>query len=186
MSAPIFVNCAQTDRIVPEQKFRVTIELAEVASFLFGYFGGNIPNIYASLSQSPYCYVVSEPPIDNQSVLVADVRIRKSTVGSSPLGSVAELVNSLNSLVYFSSSYNVTRVERLTTTSPVLEQRSRVIEEAVSHQASTGLTGTIKDIEHSIGSALGGAKTILIALAVVAGAVALIYVAREVRAARAA
>lgn len=186
MSAPIFVNCTQTDRIIPEQKFRVTIELAEVAGLLFGYLGGNIPNIYASLSQSPWCYVVSEPPIDNQKVLVTDIRISKSTVGSSPLGSVAELVNSLNDLVYFSSSYNVTRLERLTTTSPVLEQRSRVIQEAVTHQASTGLTGTVKNLEHAVGNALGGAKTIVIALAVVAGAIALVYLAKEVRAARAA
>lgn len=184
MSAPTFVNCTQVDRIVPEQKFRVTIELADVASFLFGYLGGNIPNIYASLSQSPWCYVVSEPPIDNQSVLVADIRISKSTVGSSPLGSVAELVNSLNDLVYFSSSYNVTRVERLTTTSPVLEQRSRVIQEAVVHQAASGVTGTVQGLQHAIGSALGGAKTVVIVLAVAAGAVALVYLAKELRAAR--
>jgi len=134
---PTFVNCAPSDAIVPEEKFRVTFSQGSIEHWLAG---GTLTSIYQSLSTSPWAYPVSEPPIDDSPVFVVDLRVRQGTVGASPPGSVADMANQLADLSFY-NAYEVPRIERLSTTAPILEQKSVVETQAVKDQQASGVTG---------------------------------------------
>lgn len=179
MSDVQFINCTAVDRILPGDKYRITVEQSDVQRFIWG---DEILSVYQKMSTIPWGYVVTEPPLNNAPVMVVDMRISRSTVGSAPPGAVSDLYNSLADLLLFSSAkYMVTVVEKLSTSAPI-EDRGKALEAAVTAQGETGLTGLAKDLK-GFG---GGLKTVVIAGAVIVGAVALIYIAKEIRAARAA
>jgi hypothetical protein len=176
---PAFVNCTQVTRINPGDKFRVTIEQTDVQRLVWG---DEILSVYQKLDTLPWGFPISEPPLDNAPLMVVDIQIARSTVGSAPPGSVTEFYNSMADLLLFSSArYEVTRVEMLSTTAPI-ENRGKALDVAKQEQAASGLSGAFDGLK-ALGS---NVKTVVIALAVLAGAVAVIYVAREARALRAA
>src|SRR5689334_13436764 len=119
MSDPVLVNCTLGDPINPEEKFRVTftqstLQSVEAAVNPVTGFGGTMHSVWNSLSVSPWCFPVSEPPLDNASVYVVDLQISHSTAGASPPGTVADLINSLENLM-FANPYSIQRVENLPT-----------------------------------------------------------------------
>lgn len=175
---PAFVNCTQADRIAQGEKFRVTIEQTDVQRLVWG---DEILSVYQKLDTLPWGYPVSEPPLDNAPIMVVDIKIAHSTVGSAPPGSVTEFYNSMADLLLWSSAkYEVTRVERLSTTAPI-ENRGKALAAAGTEQAKQGIGGLFD----KIGAVGSGIRTVVVAVAIIAGAVAVIYVAKEVRAARA-
>jgi hypothetical protein len=180
MSATL-VNCALTDPIVPEEKFRVTFSQGAIEHWLAG---GTLSSIYQSLSTSPWAYPVSEPPIDDAPVFVLDLRVRQSTSGGAPPGTVVDMVQQLGELSFY-NAYDVTRVERLSTTSRVLEQRSVVKAEAVIDQQASGIAGLYTRTQASLQKAFGGVGGILIAGAVIAAAITVVVVVRAARSATA-
>lgn len=182
MADPVLVNCTLGDPINPEEKFRVTftqstLQAVENVVNPFTGFGGTMRSVYTYLTTSPWCYVVSEPPLDDANVYVVDLRIQQGTVGASPPGTVADLVNSLENLM-FANPYDVQRVELLPTDAPILEQRSVVQDQAKTDLAKAGLPGFVS----SITEAFGGLKGVVIAVAVIAGAITVIWLAKESRA----
>lgn len=184
MSEPVLVNCTLGDPINPEEKFRVTftqstLQSVEAAVNPFTGFGGTMHSVWNALSVSPWCYPVSEPPLDDASVYVVDLRIQQGTTGSSPPGTVADLINSLENLM-FANPYDVQRVELLPTNAPILEQKSVVEDQAKKDLATSGVPGFVKNIT----DAFGGLKGIVIAVAVIAGAVTILYVLKEAKAVR--
>lgn len=176
-----FVGCQQTDRVTQGDKYRVTFSQTPLQNWLMG---GTIASVYSSVSLSPWCYVVSEPPVDNEPVFVCDIRISHSTVGASPPGTVGDLLNSLLDLTFY-NAYEVTRLEKLTTTAPVLEQRSQVINQALKDQADAanqGIIGQGKEALNGLEKFLKGARGVIIAVAIAAAVVGAVYVVREARA----
>src|SRR5438105_8911585 len=181
-SAPALVNCVESDPILPEEKFRVTFSQGAVENW---FFGGTIQSIYSRLGSSPIVYVVSEPPLDADPVLVVDVRVRNTAVGSQLPGTVADLVNNLSDLTFY-DMYDVTRLEQLSTSAPVIEQKSVVRVQALQDQAKSGVAGILGKATDAASSALGGVKGIALAATVIVVAVAALWAYAELKTARAA
>lgn len=175
--SPAFVNCVPSDPIVPAEKFRLTFTQGTIQNW---FFGGTIQSIYQRLSTSAIVYVVSEPPLDSDPVLVVDVRVRNTMSGSQMPGTVTDLVNNLADLTTF-DAYDVTRVEQLSTTAPVLEQKSVVRNQALTDAAKSGTAGIVDAVQQTIGSV----RSVAVAVTVVAVLLGAWWLYAQAKAARA-
>jgi hypothetical protein len=192
-----FVDCDQTTRINPGDKFRITFSQGSIEHWLAG---GTMLSVYQSLSVSPWGYVVTEPPVDDAPVMVLDFRISSGTTGSAPPGTVADLLNAFQDQSFY-NAYEVTRLEYLynayatarssnqgtktgsyvdaagvpVDTSAPLEQRSTVIAQAIEDQKHSGVLGTVGDV---VTKSFGSLNGLVIAAVIASVAIAVIVIVK--------
>lgn len=176
------VNCRLTDPILPGAKYRTTFQrtlAGDIAGSLM--ISDTMAAVYNKLSVSPICYPVSEPPVDNADVYVVDLKVAQSVTGSARPGSVTEFLNHLTDLLLGSIGYSVARVENLALDAPQVEGLDDVTARAEADKKAAGLQNLLATGAENVKSALGGVKNVAIALAVIIGAVAIMYVVSTVR-----
>lgn len=173
-----YVNVQPSDHVVPSEKFRVTFQQSDVEVWLNG---NQMPYIYSKLATNDaLVFAVSEPPPDNDRVMVLDVQVRMDA----PSVAVSELLNDLSEIAVLGLA-DVTRLEKLDYGVAPTSQIGDVYQTALEDQKNAGLSGVVNSVKNAASNAVKSTKGILIAGAVLAGAIALILLlktAKEVEA----
>jgi hypothetical protein len=184
MTTAAFVNCQLSDQLSGGDRYRITFEQGAIQNWLAG---GTLLSVYQALgnpTSMPWAFPVSEPPQEADQVMVIDLQIRNSTVGSSPPGTMTDLVQALDNQSTF-NAYAVTRIERLTAGTLPAAQRSVVQSTALTDARHSGILGAVdtvladvasgaKAAGAMVGNVASNLKMILIAGAVLAAAVVVI------------